>query len=100
MNVAEQLSGKEVLVNRLVLQTEDGSPALLLELTCEGADYKILFEEVTCFTVAFQGYPFLIQGFEILDHSTDGWQADARYEIRDYEDHSIAFYCQNITVTE
>ena len=98
MNVAEQFSGKEVLVNRLVLQTEDGRPTLLLELTCEGKNYKILFEEVTRLTVAFHGCPFLIQGFEILDHSTDGWQSDARYEVRDYEEDSIAFYCEKITI--
>ncbi len=38
--------------------------------------------------------PIEIEGFEIFDHSKDGWERDSTYEIRDFEDDTIHFLCE------
>ena len=35
-----------------------------------------------------------VQGFEIVDHSSSGWDKDSRFEIRDFEENKINFYCE------
>ena len=37
-----------------------------------------------------------ICGFEIRDHRADGWDADQRYEISDFEDGVLHFFCREI----
>ena len=39
-----------------------------------------------------------ISGLQILDTREWGYQADCRYQIRDYEENDIAIYCQGIKV--
>ena len=100
MGIIDQITGKEIVVNRLQLSAESEGMNLLLEITCEEKEYRLFFEKVTSFVTSFQGYPFQIFGFEVLDHHSDGWQSEVQYEVRDYEEDSLAFYCKEITVQE
>lgn len=38
--------------------------------------------------------PLIIQGLCIVDHSQNGWENESRYEICDFEDNRIHFYCE------
>lgn len=99
MLTVEQLQGQSILVRNLSL-TDDGCLSLTLKVSCNGKNCTLLFENVSRFRCSFETSETVIQGFEIIDHSADGWQSDARYEVRDYEDDSLAFCCERIIVTE
>lgn len=40
---------------------------------------------------------YQISGFNIIDISQNGWE-DVNFEIQDYEDGAISFYCKTITI--
>lgn len=44
--------------------------------------------------------PIEIEGFEIVDHSKDGWERDSTYEICDFEDDTIHFLCEYFSMEE
>ena len=94
----EELQGQSIAVRSLSLTDDDGCRTLILKVSCGGKDGTVCFENVCQFYCSFMTSETVISGFEIIDHSTDGWQSDARYEIRDYEENSLAFYCEKITV--
>ena len=94
----EELQGQSISVHSLSLTDDNGYRTLILQVSCNGKDATVCFENVCRFRCSFEDSETVIHGFEIVDHSTDGWQADACYEVRDYEEDSIAFYCENITV--
>ncbi|MBQ2734631.1 MAG: hypothetical protein IJD82_10745 [Clostridia bacterium] len=94
----EELQGQSISVHSLSLTDDNGYRTLTLKVSCNGKDATLCFENVSPFCCSFETSETVIHGFEIIDHSADGWQTDARYEVRDYEEDSIAFYCENITV--
>lgn len=39
--------------------------------------------------------PLKVHGFEIIDRSENGWEKDFQYEICDFEDDRISFFCED-----
>ncbi len=94
----EELQGQSISVRNLSLTDDDGYRTLILKVNCNGKDGTICFENVCRFSCVFMDSETVVSGFEIIDHSIDGWQSDARYEVRDYEEDSLAFYCEKVTI--
>lgn len=69
---------------------------LFLEMT--GADnYKILLECIDVVSLRFQGNG-QVSGFYIKDMSVRGYEKCSKYEVGDYEEECIGFYCSDIVI--
>jgi hypothetical protein len=59
---------------------------------------KISFENVSGLEIKFVGSGIhQIMGFEIIDISKNGWE-NINYQIADYEDGRVKFYCKKIMI--
>ena len=73
-----------------------GAPVLTLSFCADGKAQTLRFLSISDVTLRFPAIPLQICGFEIRDHRADGWDADQRYEISDFEDGALHFFCRKI----
>ena len=94
----ESLRGKEIEILEMNLTSGDGGLTLTWNMRVDGSLLTAVFRNVS--ELRFDGLsaPVIIHGFEIVDHTADGWQRNSAYEIRDFEDCLVGFYCGEITV--
>lgn len=59
---------------------------------------KILFKNVSNFSIKNVYRDMQITGFEILNHKENGWQKEIKYEVKDYEGDKINLFCEEIIV--
>lgn len=80
------------------LDSESGEEhkRLLLEMTSADS-YKILLECIDAAFLRFQGNGQVL-GFFIKDMSARGYENCSRYEVGDYEEECIEFYCSDIVI--
>ena len=69
---------------------------LVLEMTCPDK-YKILIKFIDVNSWRFQGNG-QIGGFYIKDMTPRGYENNAKYEVGDYEEEEIEFYCSDIVI--
>lgn len=98
MITAEFLNGKPLLIHRLSLDSAGLRLTLSLDADIGGRDCRIVCETVSALQLADFSYPMQISGLRVTDRSAMGWQSDVRYEVRDYEEDSLRFFCGEITV--
>ena len=75
----------DVEITDFRLHTASGAPVLTLSFCADGKAQTLR-----------PAIPMQICGFEIRDHRADGWDADQRYEISDFEDGALHFFCREI----
>jgi len=69
---------------------------LVLEMT-NSENYKILIECKNVDSFRFQGNG-KISGFYIKDMSVRGYENDSKYEVGDYEENKLEFYCSDVII--
>lgn len=69
---------------------------LILEMTSPN-NYKILLEFKDVDSFCFHG-DGQISGFYIKDMSIRGYENGSKYEVGDYEEDEVAFYCSNVII--
>ena len=69
---------------------------LLLEMA-NSDNYKILIECKDVDSFRFQGNG-QISGFYINDMSVRGYENASRYEVGDYEENALEFYCSDVII--
>lgn len=69
---------------------------LTLEMT-SSLNYKILIEFIDVYSLRFQGNG-QISGFYIKDMSARGYENGSKYEVGDYEENEIEFYCADVLI--
>jgi len=69
---------------------------LILEMTCP-AHYKILMEFTDVNSWRFRGNG-QISGFYVKDMTARGYENASKYEVGDYEEDRIEFYCSDIII--
>lgn len=42
--------------------------------------------------------PLEVHGFEIISHAKNGWEKDSAYEIRDFENDCVNFFCESFKI--
>ena len=84
--------------NIFVCESGEEHKTLLLTLTSPDA-YKIVLEFTDVHSLYFRGNR-QISGFYIKDMSGTGYENASKYEVGDYEENEIAFYCSDVTVKE
>lgn len=67
---------------------------LRLKFSSEHKVSEILFYNVSRIRITNMSPPFVIYGFEIINHTNDGWEKQLQFEIRDFEDDCIHFFCE------
>lgn len=69
---------------------------LILELTSPN-NYKILIECINVDSFRFRGNG-QISGFYIKDMSIRGYENSSKYEVGDYEEDELEFYCSDVII--
>ena len=82
----------------MLIDEETGEEVKCLTLELRSSDdYKILLECKNVDSFRFRGNG-LISGFYIKDMSVMGYESGSKYEVGDYENEDIEFYCSDIVV--
>lgn len=66
------------------------------DINKEAKTIKILFKNVSNFSVRDICKHMPIMGLEIIDNKERGWQKEKRYEITDFENNVIHLFCETI----
>lgn len=85
----------EIEILEMRLKIIEDRLELSLKLYSENMISEVIFNNVSRFRVGEISTPLVVHGFEIIDHSQNGWEKDSRYEIRDFEDNRINFFCES-----
>ena len=86
--------GKKIEILEMILKNVDNQLDVLWKIQIENEFFQITFSNVSRFRMGVVSLPLEIHGFEILKHSQNGWEKDSTYEIRDFEDDRIGFFCE------
>lgn len=93
--IIKKLNGKKIEITKMLLRHENDQLVVSWELYCDRKAMSITFYHVSRLSLTSISVPIEVQGFEIIDHSHEGWANDSKYEIRDYEDDCIHFFCDD-----
>lgn len=97
---ADFLDGKALVIRNLQLESANQQLTLFLDAYIAKKACRIAFCNVSSLQLAELAYPMQIDGFAVKDHADDGWDPDKRYEIYDFEDEKIRFFCEDISISE
>jgi len=86
--------GNGIEIIEMILKNDNNKLVLFWELYFEKTLFRIKFYNVSRFRIGELSMPLEIQGFEIIDHSRNRWEKDSTYEIRDFEDDRVNFFCE------
>jgi len=102
MNIGkiESIQGNKIEILEIVLKNEDNHLELSWKVYFDNVVFVIIFHNVSKFKIGEISIPFEIYGFEIIDHSQDGWEKDFTYEICDFEDGRVKFFCESFEIDE
>lgn len=91
--------GKKVEILEMILSNVDNQLELSWKIYFENANYRITFYNVSRFRMENLSAPLEVHGFEVINHSQNGWETDSQYEIRDFEDDRVHFFCESLKWT-
>ena len=92
----EFLQGKRIEISEMILSSKENRLELTWKINVCDKRSTLLFHNVSCFSINSVSVPFEIEGFEVIDHLQEGWQKDSRYEVHDYEDGKVRFFCERV----
>lgn len=96
----EIFQGNKIEILEMVLQNVDNQLELSWKIYFENAVFQITFSNVSRLRIGELSMPLEIHGFEIINHSQNGWEKDYRYEIRDFEDDRVNFFYEDFKMDE
>lgn len=92
--------GKKVEILEMILKNVDNQLELSWKIYFQNAILRITFYNVSRLRVEKLSPPLEVHGFEIINHSQNGWEKDSTYEIRDFEDDRVNFFCERFEMDE
>lgn len=92
--------GNKIEILEMILLNVDNTLELSWEIYFENEICKITFNNVSRLRMKNLSIPLEVHGLEIINHSQNGWETDSKYEIRDFEDDCINFFCECFTIKE
>ena len=90
----ELLRGNKIEILEMLLKCIDRQLVLSWKICVENKLFQMTFFNVSRFRISETSAPFEIHGFEIINHSQNGWEKDSTYEICDFEEDRISFFCK------
>lgn len=102
MNIekAKIIQGNKIEILEMILKHVDSQLVLSWKIYFENAIFRMTFFNVSRFRIGEVSIPLEIHGFEIINHSQNGWDKDSTYEIRDFEDDHVNFFCEYFKIDE
>ena len=94
----EFIQGQKITINEITIENSDDILVVSITLLCHQSRYTIMFHNVNHFNIHDLSMPLDIDGFEVVDHLKDGYNKDCRYEICDYENNVVHFYCESYDI--
>ena len=94
------LQENNIEVAEMTILNTENKLNLLLKTCSGGALSTMEFKNVSRINIKDLSLSLTLSGIEIIDHFEDGWDVGSRYEIRDYEDGRISFFCESFTEPE
>ena len=92
------LQGNKIEILEMILKNVDNQLELSWDVYLNNAIFKMTFKNVSRFNISDFSLPLEIYGFEIVNHSQNGWEKDSAYEINDFEDGYINFFCESFNI--
>lgn len=99
MFTTDALNGKMLLIDNFHVTTVDQRLVLTMDAQIAKAKHRIIFQNISDLRIDHFSYPIQISGLEVTDHSPKGWSPDLRYEVYDFEDARLHFFCEDIILT-
>ena len=90
----DSFRGNKIEILKMLLEIADNQLKLSCKINLENSVLGITFYNVSRLRFGELSMPLEVHGFEIINHSENGWENDSIYEIRDYEDDSVHFFCE------
>ena len=85
-------------ISEMILSNNDNQLDMSWKIYFEKDVYKMNIYNVSRLKTENLSAPLQIQGFEIIDRSQNGWDTDSKYEIRDFENDSVHFFCEYFNI--
>ena len=96
---AEMLQGRSVRILDMALTDTGGQLELTWKASLGDTLFQITFHNVSRLSMKDVWSPVEIQGFMTIDHSSsNGWDKDSSYEVRDFEDDLVRFFCESFEI--
>lgn len=90
----------EMFICEMSLQISNMQLQWMWDVLCQDIHYRIVFSNVSRINIRDLSYPLQLNGIEFIDNEEKGWDGDSRYLVRDWEDQSFHFYCENFEIIE
>lgn len=100
MGKAEIYQGNKIEILEMVLKNVDNQLELSWKIYFENTVCWMTFSNVSRFRIGEVSIPLEIRGFEMISHSQNGWEKDSTYEVRDFEDDRVNFFCECFKIEE
>ena len=94
----EGIQGNTIELSEISLVKEGNQLKLMWKFCCNNKNITMTFYNVSRLRMNNISAPLQVQGFEIVEHSREGWDNDSKYEIRDFEDDSVNFFCEYFNI--
>ena len=100
MNIkpVEIFQGNKIEILEIFLKKVNYQLELSWKINFENVIYRLAFHNVSRFTLEKLSIPMEVQGLEVINHAQDGWEKDLTYEVRDFEDNRVSFFCEYFEV--
>lgn len=94
-----EIVGQSIIIKAFWIEHRQDTLAIKMKCMTENCKvHFIIFNNVSKLMVKDISYPFKVDGFEIIDNSSRGFQRDCRYLVQDYEDGLLSFVCENFEI--
>lgn len=100
MGKAEVFQGSRIEILEMVLKSVDNQLELSWKTYFENTVHRMTFFNVSRFRIGEVSIPLEIRGFEMISHFQNGWEKDSTYEVRDFEDDRVNFFCECFKIDE
>lgn len=100
MGKAEVFQGNKIEILEMVLKNVDNQLELSWKTYFENTVRWMTFFNVSRFRIGEVSIPLEIRGFEMISHSQNGWEKDSTFEVRDFEDDRVNFFCECFKIDE
>ena len=100
MGKAEVFQGNKIEILEMVLKNVDNQLELSWKICFENTVHWMIFSNVSRFRIGEVSIPLEIRGFEMINHFQNGWEKDSTYEVRDFEDDRVNFFCECFKIDE
>lgn len=96
MFTTDKLDGKMLLIDDFRVTAVDQQLVLTMDAQIAKEKHRIIFQNISALRIDYFSYPVQISGLAVIDHSPEGWSPDLRYEVYDFEDERLRFFCADI----